>query len=184
MESKHMTDAFNEVQEARERLHQLDIQLWLKQTVFTWEWWLLVGFTIIPLMIWWKLLDKRRAYEIAFYGCMINIMAIVLDDIGTNLSWWEYPVKLIPMIPPLLTADSILVPIFFMLVYQLCSSTWPTFMVANLIMALIIAFVAEPLFIWIEYYRLNEWKLIYSFLFYMSSTTLARFIILKIGVAK
>ncbi|WP_270881621.1 CBO0543 family protein [Paenibacillus aestuarii] len=181
MTGNHLTDAYEEVQKARDKLHQLTVHQWKHETVFTWEWWLLVGLSIFPLIIWWRIVDKKRAYEIAFYGCMINIMAVILDDLGTNLSWWGYPMKLIPIIPPLLTADSILVPIILMVVYQLFSSNWKTFISANILTGAVIAFVAEPIFVWIGYYHLNTWKFIYSFLFYITASSLARLIILRIS---
>lgn len=176
----HISETFQKAQQVREELHQLNVRQWYLDSFLTWEWWLLVGLTIVPLVIWWKMLDKNKAYEIAFYGCMINIMAVILDDIGTNLSWWSYPIKLIPVVPPLLTADSILVPIFFMIIYQFFSSSLKRLYISNVITACFIAFVSEPLFIWLHYYKLNDWKLIYSFLFYLTSTSIARFIIVKI----
>ncbi len=179
--TNHVTKTFLKAQQVRAELHRLDVSQWLHATFLTWEWWLLVGLTIIPLFIWWKVLDKSRAYEIAFYGCMINIMAVILDDIGTNLSWWSYPIKMIPIVPPLLTADSILVPIVFMIGYQFFSlSSLRIFLISNLITACFLAFAAEPMFVWIGYYKLYDWKFIYSFLFYMVSTSVARLIIVKI----
>ncbi|CAG7614492.1 hypothetical protein PAESOLCIP111_01715 [Paenibacillus solanacearum] len=179
--SSHITKAFEEVQKAREQLHQLDYKQWMDESLFTWEWFLLAGLTTIPLILWWIILDKKRAYEIAFYGCMINIMAIILDDFGTNLAWWGYPIKLLPTIPPLLTADSILVPIVLMIIYQMFSTNWKKHLIANAITAAFLAFIAEPIFIWIGYYQLNSWKLLFSFLFYNAASALARFIIMKIG---
>ncbi|MBD2870089.1 CBO0543 family protein [Paenibacillus arenilitoris] len=178
--NSHITERFKEIQQAREHLHELGMIQWKTENVFTWQWWLLVSLTILPLIIWWNLLDKKRAYEIAFYGCMINIMALVLDNIGTEWLWWGYPVKLLPSTPPLFTADSILVPIFLMLVYQRYSQSWKAFFVANFVTALAIVTLAEPLFVWLGYYQLNSWKFAYSFLFYMSASTLARFIVWKI----
>ncbi|HJV45821.1 MAG TPA: CBO0543 family protein, partial [Bacillota bacterium] len=130
--------------------------------------------------IWWKLVDKKRAYEIAFYGCMINIAALILDNVGTTLQWWVYPIKLEPLAPPMLTADSILVPVILMFVYQRFSSTWKSFFIANLITGACIAFLAEPLFAWIGYYQLIHWKFIYSFLFYILTSAGARWTILRI----
>lgn len=177
---RHITEEFEKIQQARDNLHQLVVHQWKQEIVFTWEWWLLVGLTIIPLVLWWNIVDKKRAHEIAFYGCMITITAVILDDFGINLSWWSYPMNLIPMLPPLLTADTILVPIALMTVYQLFSSNWKTFLIANLIAGAFIAFVAEPIFVWIGYYRLISWKFIYSFAFYVAASSLARLIIVRI----
>jgi hypothetical protein len=180
----HLTETFKEVQKVRENLHQLDVKQWKQDALFTWEWWILAVLSFVPLIIWWKLVDKNRAYEIAFYGCMINIMALILDDFGTSLTWWGYPIKLIPFLPPLLTADSILVPIILMLVYQYFSSSWLSLFIANLIAAAFLAFVAEPVFIRLGFYQLNGWKLIYSFIFYIASSALARLITVRIVKSK
>lgn len=176
----HITKAYKELLQAREQLHHLSSNQWKQENVFIWEWWLLVGLTVIPLIIWWKLVDKKRAYEIAFYGCMINIFSVILDDLGTNLLWWGYPVQLIPVVPPLLTADSILVPIIFMLVYQSFSASGKSLFIANLVTGAFVAFVAEPFFVWLGYYQLISWKFTYSFIFYILVTLFARLIIVKI----
>jgi hypothetical protein len=179
--SRHITEAYKEINQARDNLEALVIQQWKREIVFTWEWWLLIALTIVPLVLWWRIVDKQRAHEIAFYGCMINIMAIILDDFGIHLSWWGYPVNLLPMLPPLITADSILVPIAFMIGYQLFSSNWRTFLIANAIIGAFIAFVAEPIFVWIGYYQLITWKLGYSFLFYIAASSLARLVVVRIS---
>ena len=146
----------------------------------TWRWWVLLGLTLGPIVVWWKIVDKKRAYEIALYGCILNITAVILDNVGTALLWWSYPIKLIPIVAPFFTPDSLLVPIVLMIVYQFFSSNWKRFLSANLIAGAFLAFVAEPIFIWLGYYQLNEWKLAYSFLFYMAASSFARIIILRI----
>lgn len=174
------TQLFEEVQKAREQLSQLTWRQWKSEMVFTWRWWLLVALTVVPLVVWWKIVDRNRAYEIAFYGCFLNISAVFLDNIGTGLLWWSYPIKLIPVVSHFFTPDSILVPIVLMIVYQFFSSTWKQFFVANVVTAAFLAFVAEPVFIWLGYYQLNDWKLVCSFLFYLAASSLARIVILRI----
>ncbi|WP_238357821.1 CBO0543 family protein [Cohnella zeiphila] len=171
------SETLQEVQKLRAEMHRLEILRWKQDEVFTWQWWLLAALTVIPLILWWLAVDKKRAYEIAFYGSMIDLMALLLDNFGTNLLWWSYPIKLLPILPPLITADSVLVPIFLMMVYQYFSVTWKSHWIANLIAAAFLAFIAEPIFIWIGYYKLSGWMLVYSFLFYNASTTLAKLII-------
>lgn len=177
---KHMTESFKELQEAREQLHRMAVHHWKSDVVFTWEWWLLAGLTIIPLILWWIFVDRKRVYEIALFGCLLDIMCLILDNIGTDLLWWAYPIKLIPTVPVLFTADSILVPIVFMVVYQLFYTTWWSIMIFNLITAGLLAFIAEPIFTRIGYYHLNEWRYAYSFVFYLLAAATARLIIVRI----
>lgn len=110
----------------------------------------------------------------------MKIMSVFLDNVGTAFLWWSYPIKLVPVAAPCFTPDSILVPIVFMITYPYFSSTWKQFTISNLTIGIFLAFVAEPIFTWLRYYQLHEWKLVYSFLFYMAASTLARIIILRI----
>jgi hypothetical protein len=110
--------SFEEVQEAREKFSDLAYQHWLHDDLFTWKWYLLLLLAIIPWIIWWFLVDKKRLPEIVLYGSLIMIPTYVLDNIGTDLMWWEYPDKLFQMIPPLVPADLTLVPCSMMLIFQ------------------------------------------------------------------
>ena len=111
--------------------------------------------------------------EILLYGTLKAILAMLLDNIGTDLMWWGYPTKLFQMFPPLLPADITLVPYLMMLIYQWTHS-WTWFLLFNLILSLFMAYIGEPLFIWLDFYELNNWKLVYSFLFYNISGVIFR----------
>lgn len=176
------TPLFSEIQRIRGQLCQLSLSQWKTEMLYTWRWWLLVGLTAIPLLIWLMILDKKRAIEITLYGCLISIMADILDNIGTELLWWSYPIKLIPIVVPFYTPDSILVPAVLMVVYQYFSRRWGQFLISNLVAGAGLSFVAEPIFVWLGFYQLHDWRLVYSYLFYMVSTVLARMII--IGLSK
>ncbi|TVY08806.1 CBO0543 family protein [Paenibacillus cremeus] len=168
--------SYDEVQNERAHLSELSYQHWIHDDFLTWKWWLLLVLSILPWIIWWKFTDKTRRQESLLYGTLITIFAIALDNVGTELLWWGYPDKLFQMIPPLFPADISLVPTSMMMIYQLCSS-WRTFLISNTVFAAFLAFVGEPIFIWLDYYELNSWKLVYSFLFYIIAGVLAKWII-------
>ncbi|WP_217269645.1 CBO0543 family protein [Neobacillus endophyticus] len=132
-------------------------------------------------MIWRKLKDKQRLMEILFYGILIMISAIVLDNLGTDLMWWVYPTKLFQMFPPLIPADLALVPCLMMVVYQ-WTKTWKAFLIYNFLLSLFMAYLGEPFFIWLKLYQLIHWKLFYSLLYYNISGTLARWLVLKVKI--
>src|SRR5206468_11013501 len=134
----------------------------------------LLFLTIVPWLIWWRVADKKNFNEILLYGLIIGILSIILDNIGTDLLWWEYPDKLFQMIPPLFPADLTLVPCLMMLVYQWTKS-WKSFLFLNFILSLFMSYVGETLFIWLNLYKLIEWKLFYSLLFYNVCGIFARY---------
>ncbi|WP_248924630.1 CBO0543 family protein [Paenibacillus hamazuiensis] len=168
--------SFDDVMKAREQLTELSYQHWLHDDFLSWKWWLQLALSVIPWFIWWKISDKKRIHEILLYGLLTGIMAITLDNIGTDLIWWSYPDKLFQMIPPMFPADYTLVPCSLMVVYQL-TATWRTFLFANVILAAFNTLVGETLFIKLGFYRLHSWHLSYSFLFYIAAAMLARWII-------
>ncbi|TVY05593.1 CBO0543 family protein [Paenibacillus cremeus] len=173
---------YEDVQNARQQLSNLAYAHWIHDDLFKWNWWLQLVLSIVPYIIWWFLLDKRRGIEILLYGAIIAILAIILDNIGTDLLWWEYPDKLVQVVPPLFPADIVLVPVWMMLVYQIFSGSSKLFLIANIILGAFLAFVCEPVFIWMNIYKLYSWNLTYSFLFYIVSSVLARWIVMTMKV--
>lgn len=172
-----MVPSHEEINKIQEQLTNANYQRWIQEDFLTWKWWLLIALSIIPWFIWTKIVDKQRIHEILLYGFFISIIGTVLDIIGTELVWWSYPIKWFYMIPPLLPADLTLVPVTMMIVYQY-SPKWKTFFIANLIVGAFLAYIAEPIFAWLEFYKLHSWKLTYSFIVYVAGTLLVRWIVI------
>lgn len=170
--------SFDEVQKIREKLRNMSYEHWIHDDFLTWKWWLLLALAILPWVIWWKIVDKNRAHEILLYGCLIGIFTVILDNLGTELLWWEYPDKLFQMIPPMFPVDLTLVPVMFMVIFQIFTSFKP-FLIANLIWGVFAAYIIEPVFVWLGYYQLTGWHPTYSIVFYMVATTLSRWIVIK-----
>jgi zinc transporter ZupT len=66
-----------------------------------------------------------------------------------------------------------------MLVYQFFFE-FKRFVLANVVLAGLMAYICEPIFIWIGYYELNSWSLTYSFIFYITAAILARWLVMKL----
>jgi hypothetical protein len=145
---------------------QLQIQHWVKYELFTPQFWLLVGILIIPWIIWWRMVDRRRFLEIIIYGLLISTAASFLDEVGCQLNWWEYRYDIEPLFPRLIPMNFTMLPVLYMLVYQYFSE-WKSFVMANIVMAALMTFVGEPLFVSTGIYVLLEWKHLYSFPIYI-----------------
>lgn len=48
------------VLEKHHKTVQQDTNNWLNNELFTWNWWVLVGLIIIPLLLWIKVVDRKR----------------------------------------------------------------------------------------------------------------------------
>ena len=144
---------------------QLQVQHWLKYELFTPQFWLLLGILIFPWIIWWKLVDRKRFLEIIIYGLLISTVVTVLDEVGCQLNWWDYLYDIEPLFPRLIPMNFSMLPVGYMLIYQHFTK-WKSFVTINIMVAAILAFIGEPIFVMTGIYVLLEWRSIYSFPIY------------------
>lgn len=168
------------VKELRRKLIFEQKQNWLHDSYLHWEWWLLIILLILPWFIWWKFADQRKLNLILQYGLIILIFNAFLDDLGSGLLWWFYPIRIIPTLNVLLSPSISIVPCLMMFVFQYCK-TWKRFLIFNFILSLFLCLLGEPLFMALGIYELVTWKLFYSFLHYNISGMIARWITLRVN---
>ncbi|KUO77251.1 MAG: hypothetical protein APF77_01230 [Clostridia bacterium BRH_c25] len=142
-------------------LYQARLDYWINANVLTLRWWVLLFYLIIPWFVWYRLVDKRRLKEMLLYLLLTAGIATLLDEIGANLTMWIYPIKVIPALPCLITANYSVVPIIYVLIYQYFPR-WKSFIVANIILTLVFSFILEPILVWAKLYYLITWKYSYS----------------------
>jgi len=153
----------------------LSLAHWLSYELFTWQWWVNLAATLLPLLAWWKLVDKQRLLRIAFFGAVVNLTASSLDVVGSSLHLWEYPIRILPIPPLLYPVDFVFVPLLLMLVYQKYPR-WRDFLLATAAVATGLTFVGEPLAVYINVYKLITWRYVYSFPLYILIAVLARLV--------
>jgi hypothetical protein len=156
-----MESTWNNIIELRELLNDMLNEYWINETLFTFNWWLLLTVTIGLTITWWILLDKQRIIEILLYGFTVSITASFSDLIGIHLMAWAYPYSLEPF-PAMFEIHILSMPIIYMLVYQFFTR-WKSFFIAIVITAFTFAFILEPLLIWLGIYEVYGWHHIYSF---------------------
>jgi hypothetical protein len=143
-----------------------DVDHWMNYELFTWNWWILVSFIVIPLGIWLKLVDRNRLLEILLFGTVVIILTSTLDAVGVDLKFWVYPVQFMPLTPRALPFDIFMVGITFMLLYQYFIK-WRSFLLALLLMSVCFAFIGEPVSKKLNLVYYIRWKYYYSFFFYI-----------------
>lgn len=168
--------SFEEIKEVDRKLTEMRHQYYQNHDLFSFQWWFLLFTVLIPWVIWWKLVDKSRIKDILLYGFVLIFVIIVLDNIGGELQLWSYPYHLIHLIPQINPVDYSVLPVFHMLVYQYFR-TWKSFVIANIVMALLFSFIFEPIFVWLRIYELDNWKYIYSFPIYIAKALVVRWLI-------
>lgn len=142
------------------------IEQWLHNTVFTWQWWLLVALFITPWLLWWCVVDKKRLPVIVLLGTFVLVTSSWLDQLGLEMTLWYYPYNLLPIYPQLVPINYAIMPVSYMLIYQYFSS-WRSYMTAMVINAILFSFIAEPTLNYLGMYKLIKWYYYYSFPFYI-----------------
>ncbi|QOR67155.1 hypothetical protein IM538_03110 [Cytobacillus suaedae] len=175
--NENLKAALNTLEKHHQNVKQ-DINHWLNHEFLTWNWWFLVAFILIPLVIWIKVVDRKRILEIMFVWTLVIIPTSYLDAIGVDLKFWVYPVQFVPITPRALPFDVFMVGVTFMLLYQYFS-TWRSYLIALFIMALLFAFIGEPISKRLNLVYYIKWKYHFSFFYYVLLGVTVRAIVLK-----
>jgi hypothetical protein len=166
---------------ALKRLTYARLDNWLDTDLNTLGWWFQAALTVLSIVVWWKLVDKKRLMELTFYCFTVMTITIWFDQVGYELGLWYYPVDLIPVFPPSTAIDYFMMPIIYGLVYQYCR-TWKSFILATCLLSGVFSFVLEPLLEKFGFYVVIKWKYYYGFPIYIGIALIMKAIVEKIKV--
>jgi hypothetical protein len=165
--------------EIQKMLTSTHIEKWLQHDVFHFKWWLLLVLFMLPIVLWWKLLNKTRMPEVFLYTVLTTIVMMSIDECGEELILWVYPIYLFPVFPVITAINLLFVPLALSLTYQYFP-TWKSFCFAAIIIVSILAFIFEPALAWADFYQLLNWNYGYSFLLYISVALIIRGVVVLI----
>lgn len=168
-----------ELRKIEDQLFLFDSKTWLVYDFLTWQWWMLVVFLVVPWIIWYLLVKRDTLMEAFLFGTITMIITKFLDVVGLQFSFWEYPIELIPVIPRGFPFDISMVPVAYMLLFQYFK-TWKTFIVAQIIMAAMFAFIGEPFSEWAQLVYYIKWNYFFSFLYYILVGVGTKYVLLKL----
>ncbi|MDG5786311.1 hypothetical protein QA612_02330 [Evansella sp. AB-P1] len=175
--------SFDDIREVHQKLVELRLEYWINDNLFTFQWWLLLFLLIGPWIIWWKVVHKERISEVLLYGSILMVLVIILDDIGVELHLWSYPYQLFSLLPRLISIDQGIIIVLHMVLYQYFTK-WKSFIISNTVMALIFAFICEPITVWLNVYQIDNWEYIYSFPIYIVKAILIKWLVDEIILKK
>ena len=175
----NQTPTFEQIIDAQNHCTGLQNLHWLRQEVFTFQFWLLIALLILPWFLWWKLADKKRFFELLIFGLLVETIVTVLDELGCQLNFWEYRYDIEPLFPRLIPMNFTMLPISYMLIYQYFMR-WKTYLIASSIIATCFAFIGEPIFNYLNIYELLNWRHIYSFPIYILLAVIFKLVMIPI----
>lgn len=167
--------SFKDVINARGNYISLQKQLWF-QHVFSFQWWFLLILTVVPWIMWWKIVDKNRRAEILIFGIIVAFISANMDMVGRNYMLWNYPINLHwTLSAPSTPFDVTLLPVAYMLCYQFGRS-WKSFFIGVVLFSGAFS-VGEYLFEAIKIYEEKNWSSLYSFPIYTAIACFAKWIV-------
>lgn len=103
-----------------DKLFAMDAMGWLEYEFLTWEWWLLLSFFISPWILWIIIKKRKWLVESILFGVIVLVITILLDTVGLQFSFWEYPIEFLPVITRAFPFDVSMVPVAY-----ICFSNMP-----------------------------------------------------------
>ncbi|WML56476.1 CBO0543 family protein [Neobacillus sp. PS2-9] len=133
---------------------------WKQEVLFTWQWWLGIALTIIPIVLWVIFRNRESTDRLLYSGFFVCLVSVTADNIGVQLSFWNYLRPVTPAIPSYLPFDFSLMPISVMFLIQFFHNRNPWFI--GIVFGILTAFVGEPFFKWLGIYEPTNWKFGFS----------------------
>ncbi len=155
------------------------VDQWLREDLFQFKWWLLLGLFGLFIFAWWKLIEKPRLPEIILYAVLTTILTMGIVEYGEELTLWDYPTDISPIFPVLTAINLAIVPMVYSLIYQYFH-TWKCFVCATIIITCLLSFVFEPILSWGGFYQLLKWKYYYTSPLYITIAIFIRWIVIEI----
>jgi len=176
VEKEHIIKLIDNNTHQIHELLQQKVQIWQEHVLFSGLWWLGVGLTIVPWIIWLMVRDKKSSDRLLFVGFFIATMSLVLDVLGDQLGFWHYRFNVIPVLPTYAPWDITLMPVTVMLMVQFLRKI--NAIISALLFAFISSYIAEPFFAWLQIYQPLSWRFSYSipiqFIIYLTAHYISR----------
>jgi hypothetical protein len=159
-----------------EHLIDKKIQIWTDYVLFSGLWWMGVGLSIIPWIIWFVIRKRDSTDRLLYIAFYVMAIAVVSDILGDQFGLWHYRYHVIPVIPTYFPWDITLIPVTMITLIQIKPNMNPWF--KAVFFSLLASYLAEPFFDWLGVYEPDNWRYSYSvplqIIFYMSAHSLSK----------
>jgi hypothetical protein len=159
-----------------EHLIDKKIQIWTDYVLFSGLWWMGLGLSIIPWIIWFVIRKRDSTDRLLYIAFYVMAIAVVSDILGDQFGLWHYRYHVIPVIPTYFPWDVTLMPVTIITLIQIKPKMNPWF--KAVVFSLLASYVAEPFFDWLGVYEPKHWRYSYSvplqIIFYMSAHALSK----------
>jgi hypothetical protein len=105
-----------------------------------WQFWVVLALLIIPLLVLCFTIDRKRMFELFFFGYTVHILWTYIDiALGRN-GYFVHKYFLTPLLPNAANMTASVLPVGFLLVYQYCTNKQKNFYLYTIILSACFAF--------------------------------------------
>jgi hypothetical protein len=154
------TEKMDKLANAGNEITNQIIALWFNEVLFTWRWWVGVMITIFTWLFWIKYHKKESKYRLLTAGFFVMTVSVSLDAIGVQIGLWTYRYEVIPLAPAYIPYDLALMPVVIMFLIQYKPQYSP--FKKSIIFGILTALIGEPLIVFLDIYKPENWRSLYS----------------------
>ncbi|GGE35835.1 hypothetical protein GCM10011391_13260 [Pullulanibacillus camelliae] len=156
--SEHQRAMLNHIREVNQHIENLVTDYWKAYSgIDTWQFWLNAVLLIIPLVFLLIYIDRRRVFQILFFGYTIHVLMNYLDITAVLKGLMYHPYSLLPMPQSHLTLDASLIPVAFMLTYQLGYNRRINQYLLAVVIGAVMSFIFGPIVHAIGFLKMYHW---------------------------
>lgn len=134
-------DYWKQIYQKNDELGQLFSSYWNQYSdMGNWQFWLVLAFLVLPLILVYFAVDRKRIFEIFFFGYTVHILWTYIDHTLENTNYFIHTYFLSPLFPTALSMTASALPAGFLLVYQYCTAHKKNFYFYALLLSAAFAF--------------------------------------------
>ncbi|MEK5382203.1 hypothetical protein [Niallia sp. FSL W8-0635] len=133
---------WDKISEQNGIMHSLYTSYWDKFSDFTtWQFWVILVSLILPLIILFFTVDRKRLFEILFFGYTVHLLWAYIDLALSRGGFLTHTHFLTPMLPNALNITGSFLPVGFMLVYQYATNKKKNFYILTILLSAVYTFI-------------------------------------------
>ena len=154
---KAQNQQLENLKEEQYKVGEMWISYWKEYSFWdTWQFWVCIAFIVLPLVLLYFTIDRKRIFLLGFFGFNIHIWLVYLDAVTVRFNFIEYPYKAIPVIPIHFGVDTSLVPVLFILLYQWIMKRKKSFYLYSFLLVAALSFILIPILSYFHFLHLKN----------------------------
>ncbi|MCP8615406.1 hypothetical protein [Salirhabdus salicampi] len=123
-------------------LSSVNVSYWSQYShMGTWQFWVILGLMICPLILLFFTVDRFRIFEIFFFGFIVHLLWAYIDIALTRETYLIHTYFIIPLFPFALSVTASALPVGFILLYQYCTNRNKNFYLHTIWLSVMFAYV-------------------------------------------